>query len=254
MIPEEKQAEYAAILAEDGIVVIDDYLDEETCDDLYERVVTGIEDDRYADGDEFERYQAMANADRPVLNERSGADEGMLDIFNMDTVVEELRDVKNDEDIQAIINRTTDTDYRPTNINTYIRRSVSNPAPYHADSFTTFKSFVYLTDVPDPSYGPFSFVPGSHDPSTIEKFGTVLINSMKGNAGAPRAIVPRPSDANHVTGSKGTLIIADQAGYHRALPQSEGRERVLATTRYKSDENQTDLLEGVATRMGQLLG
>jgi hypothetical protein len=254
MIPEDKHAEYADILARDGIVVIEDYLDEETCDELYERVISGIEDDRYADGDEFDGYQPMANADQPVLNERTGADEGMFDIFNMDTVVEELKNIEVDEDVQAIINRTTDTEYRPTNINTYIRRSVSNPAPYHADSFTTFKSFVYLTDVPDRTYGPFSFVPGSHDPPTLEKFGTVMINSMKGNAGAPRAIVPKPSEANHVTGSKGTLIIANQAGYHRALPQSEGRERVLVTTRYKSDKNQVDLLEGVATKIGQMLG
>jgi hypothetical protein len=34
------------------------------------------------------------------------------------------------------------------------------------------------------------------------------------------------------TAPKGTLIVANQAGYHRGIPQEEGRERMLATTSY----------------------
>jgi hypothetical protein len=256
MIPEKKREKYARELDEKGIVVIENYLDTETCESIYEEIMAQINQDKLKRAEEFEDanqgYNAMANAGEPVLHERTGADEGMLDIFNMQMAVEELNEIEDDDSIEDIINRITDSQYGPTNTNTYIRRGVGLPAPYHADSFTTFKTFVYLTDVPDTSYGPFSYVPGSHKPPLIEKFGTKLINTLKGNSGAPRGIVPDISEARHVTGNKGTLIIANQGGYHRALPQSEGKERVLVTTRYKPPDEEVDFVEGAATKLGKL--
>jgi hypothetical protein len=43
------------------------------------------------------------------------------------------------------------------------------------------------------------------------------------------------SDAVVCTASKGTLIVANQAGYHRGMPQERGRERMLATTSYTAE-------------------
>jgi hypothetical protein len=226
-------------LKENGIVVIENYLDEQSCDALHDKIKSIIANDelRKCDG---EGYTEMANADEPILNRRTGTDEGMLDIFNMNLILDEASSFKNDSFIRDIINEATDDQYTAQNINVYIRESVANPSPYHADSLNNqFKSFLYLTDVDDTSYGPFSYVKGSHDAPLVEKAGTLFLNRMKNNSGAPRAIVPNPeSEATHVTGKKGTLIISNQKGYHRAYPQQEGRERVLMTTSYKTSNNQ----------------
>jgi hypothetical protein len=177
----------------------------------------------------------------------------MIDIFNMDLLVDEIEAIKTDPEINEIINRAASKEYMPTNINTYIRRSVRNPAPYHADSYSKFKSFVYLTDVPDQSYGPFSYVEGTHDVPVAEKFATVFLNQLKGHSGAPRAIVPDPTVAKHATAPKGTLIIANQAGYHKGHTQAEGRERVLLTTSYIPENDKRDWVSTLARKSAEIL-
>jgi len=244
---------HVAELRENGITIIEGYLETQMADDLCDQIIGSLESDEFASGDDYNGYHKMSNAVEPVANKRTGTDEGMIDIFNMDLVIDEIEAIKSDPQINDIIDRAADEEYVPTNINTYIRRSVTNPAPYHADSYSKFKSFVYLTDVPDQSYGPFSYVEGSHDVPVAEKFGTVFLNRLKGHSGAPRGIVPDPTVAKHATAPKGTLIISNQAGYHKGHTQAEDRERVLLTTAYSPKNDERDWVKTLARKSAHML-
>lgn len=250
----ENPDECVADLRENGITIVEGFLDDDTTQDLYDRITTSLYSHEFASGDDYGGYSDMASAGEPVANVRTGMDDGMIDIFNLDLVVNDIEEIKNDPQIKTIIDEATGGAWTPTNINTYIRRSVDNPTWFHADSYSKFKTFVYLTDVPDASYGPFSYLEGSHDVSAAEKFATVFLNRLNGQTGAPHAIVPDPKEATLATAPKGTLIIANQAGYHRGHAQKEGRERVLLTTSYTPEDKGRDYVASLATKTARILG
>ena len=226
---------YARTLEENGIVIIEDYLDEDTCDDLYEEISHEIEEGGYdvvEGGDHGYNYSDFVNWDGPVANKRTGRDEGMLDVFNVDSAVPEVSSFKSDEVVNNIINRATPEQYSPDNINVYWNRSVRTTRDFHADTYSgKFKSFVYLTNVPDRSYGPFSYVKGSHRSSKAKRKVSKLANKVKGNP-STNAVFYDADNVIYGTAPKGTLIIANQSGYHRGHPQEEGRERMLMTASY----------------------
>jgi hypothetical protein len=222
-------------LREDGFVVIEDYLEAETCNTLYERISHEIEDGDFdlVEGEDHEySYSDFVDWDGPVANKRIGRDDGMIDVFNVDSVVPEVSDFKNDEDVNEIIDQASDQEYTPENVNVYWNRSVTTTRDFHADSYSSkFKSFVYLTDVPDRSYGPFSYISGSHRISTPKRKASEFINRLRGNP-VTDAVFYDTDSIEYCTAEKGTLIIANQAGYHMGHPQEEGRERMLMTTSY----------------------
>lgn len=103
---------------------------------------------------------------------------------------------------------------------------------FHADTYSgKFKAFVYLTNVPDKSYGPFSYIPGTQKMSTLKQTSTSLVNKVKGDPSTD-AVFYDEDEAIHCTAPKGTLIVANQAGYHRGTPQEKGQTRVLVNTSY----------------------
>jgi len=230
---------YARTLEEDGIVIVEDYLDEDTCNDLYEEISHEIEEGDYdvvEGGDHGYSYSDFVDWDGPVVNKRTGRDEGMLDVFNVDSAVPEVSSFKSDKMINDIINRATAEQYSPDNINVYWNRSVKTTRDFHADTYSgQFKSFVYLTNVPDRSYGPFSYVKGSHRSSKAKRKVSKLANKVKGNP-STNAVFYDTDNVIYGTAPKGTLIIANQSGYHRGHPQEEGSERMLMTTSYTTSK------------------
>lgn len=224
---------HAETLAQDGIVVIDGYFEEPVCHELYDKIKTSIEmeDIDVVKGGTY-KYGDLVNWGGPVANERSGRDDGMIDVFNIDDIVPQVQSFKTDKDIQNIISTAADEPYSPDNVNVYWNRSVTTTRDFHADTYGgQFKSFVYLTDVPDRSFGPFSYVPGSHRTSTMKQKVSEVVNKIKGRPSTD-AVFYDEEDLLYCTAPKGTLIIANQAGYHRGHPQGEGRERMLLTTSY----------------------
>jgi hypothetical protein len=156
----------------------------------------------------------------------------MIDIFNLEMEISSLQDIKDDEFIGKIINEATAQRFTPESFNVYYNRSVTNTRSFHADTYSgKFKAFIYLTDVPDESYGPTSYVPGSHKPSTLVRKFREIANKIRGKPSSD-AIFTSKSDAKVVTGDKGTLIITNQVGLHRGIPQEEGKERMLINTQY----------------------
>jgi len=230
--------EFSESLRRDGIVIIDEYLDEAKCDEIRREVNAWIENGmRTADPDMG--YAGMAGADEPILNQRSGdRDDGMLDIFNMDLAIPELREVKQDNFIQEVIGYAAQETYTPETLNIYVNRSVTNTRDYHADTYSgKYKSFIYLTDVTDVSYGPFSYIKGSHRPSRIRRRFRSFVNNRFRDVPSTNAVVYDDSDAETCVAPRGTLVIANQAGLHRGIPQEKGKERVMISTHYVPDSD-----------------
>jgi hypothetical protein len=178
-------------------------------------------------------YSELAKLGEPVVNKRSGErDDGMLDVFNVDLAVSEVADFKNEKKIQRMISEAVGEQFTPDNVNVYVNKSVTDTRDFHADTYAgKFKSFVYLTDVLNESYGPFAYVKGSHDSSKIKQKVSKLTNKVRGNPDTD-AVFYDESDVIKCTAPRGTLIIANQAGYHRGISQKQGRERMLLTTSY----------------------
>jgi len=156
----------------------------------------------------------------------------MIDVFNIDEAISKCDSFKTDPEINEIINIAASEQYSPDNVNVYWNRSVTTTRDFHADTYKgKFKSFLYLTDVPQKSYGPFSYVKGSHNPSVLRRKTTKLVNKVRDRQSTD-AILCDEDDITYFTAPKGTLIIANQGGYHRGHPQEEGKERMVLTTSY----------------------
>ncbi|QIO24137.1 hypothetical protein [Haloarcula sp. JP-L23] len=225
---------HADQLARDGVVSIPNYLDDELCVEIRDSIDEALENGDIVVADESMDYREKVEADVPVMNKRSGEfDSGMLDIFNVDYIHPKLRAVRDDEFITDIIETATGQAYDSEHVNAYVNRSVTTTRGYHADTYSgKYKSFVYLTDVPDESYGPYSYTLGSHDPSFVERMASSLVNKYWGNPPTD-AVFHDESQVQTFTAPKGTLIISDQSGYHRGIPQEDGRERMLTSTAYQ---------------------
>lgn len=215
-------------LAENGIVSVPGYLDEEKCDEIRQRIEDLLDNDELEFADDDMTGSEMMSSSRTIVCERSGEDDdGMLDIFNIDESVPEIRDIKHDEFISDIIHRASNGSFEPENINTYYNRSVTNTRGYHFDSYDNqYKAFVYLTDVPDESYGPYSYIKGSNRRSYGRRRLEGILNRLRDEK-PTAAIFYDENDIKTFTAPKGTLIISDQTGYHRGMPQEKGKERML---------------------------
>lgn len=235
MTLKEKHQHVAQALSDEGIATIEGYIDEKVCEELYETIVNLEEEGLdVAEGDYG--YRDLAGWDGAVISKRKGRDEGMWDIFNIDQEVPEFASIKKDPTINEIINQAAETTFTPDNINIYWNRSVTETRAFHADTYERkYKSFVYLTDVPDLAHGPFGYVPGSHRSSRFRRKASEIVNRLRGK---PRtnAVFYDGGKSAFFTAPKGTLIIADQSGYHRGHPQEDGYERMLATTSYTPEE------------------
>jgi hypothetical protein len=224
---------YAARLAERGVVAVEGYVPADRCDQFRSEIETVLDDLPSAPSDAD--YGDLAAWDGAVVKQRSGDwDAGMLDVFNIDAAVPGLESFRTDPFVEQVIDEATPAGetYAPGNLNAYVNRSVTATRDYHADTYSgKFKSFLYLTDVPDEAHGPFSYIPGSHDQSTVRKKSTALVNRVRDRPATDAAFYDA-EEAVTFTAPRGTLVVANQAGYHRGIPQEPGHERLLVTTSY----------------------
>jgi len=225
----------AAELSDRGVVSVERYLDKETCEEIYAEVNGKVEDDEFEVAGDDMTGSEMMSASRTILDERSGErDEGMLDIFNIDETIPEIGDIKHDEFIAEVIDRANSGTFTPENINIYFNRSVTDTRGHHFDSYSEqYKAFIYLTDVPDEAYGPYSYIRGSHKKSLPRRKVEDVINRLRGRPPTD-AITYDENNIINFTAPKGTLIISDQTGYHRGIPQEAGRERMLISNSHTS--------------------
>ena len=110
----------------------------------------------------------------------------------------------------------------------YINHSVIKTNGFHVDSnYRSIKAFLYLTDVNNLEDGPYTFVKGTHlnHDQIYKKINTKMIGTKEAPFLDLQNVVP-------ILGKKGTLIISDQSGIHRGIPQIKGATREVLVMRY----------------------
>jgi len=223
---------YGEMLAKDGFIVIENYMPPKTCDELKQAINDTIEHGKFIEQGNMDGMEVVSKKE-PVLSRRIGeTDNGLLDLYNIDNIHPKLLEFREDPFLNEIITKAAGTKFFPMRINSYINKGVINTRGYHADTYKgMFKTFVYLTNVPDNSYGPYSFIKGSHKASSTKIKTSKLFNRLKGKP-STEAVFYDKSQVQIFTAPKGTLIITNQAGMHHGFPQEKDKERMLITTSY----------------------
>ena len=127
-----------------------------------------------------------------------------------------------------ILENTTGQKVVPLKTNAYINDSIKNTRMYHIDNAqpVIYKAFIYLSNVPDLSYGPYSFVKKTHSLSLYPYINLFKNLFVKKHASTDMSFYNKKMVFSGI-GKKGDLILSSQNGIHRGLPQKEGRQRVV---------------------------
>ena len=238
-------------LREQGIVVVPDFIDPSELDGL-EDVIARLgrlrDDFAAAGGDHQENeeyliqnggvrvagYSNLAGYPKPVVQVRQGHDLGMVDVFNADRLFPELGEVLRPRlESPALIEVLSGAGsaLQPRNLNIYLNRNIRRTRGFHVDAYARqVKAFIYLTDVTGLGDGPYTYVAGSHRPDTYRRLNRKLSEDLPNATETPVVPLDRVIP---VLGRRGSLIISDQAGFHRGFPQDQGATRCVAVMNYK---------------------
>jgi len=236
-------------LDKDGIFIIPSFIDEINSESLCSEIENVVEsyklklgkkinyEDEIAliqtkpDKNQFKKYSDYANYPKPILNVRAGADNGMLDIFNIDNLLQKelskglFKKIREDLFLNEFL-KSLPKSLKMQNINSYVNSGITKTRGFHVDSYKNqIKFFIYLTDVTELNQGPYTFVKGSHKENPLRSINSQLSESLKIKTETP---VVNINDIYPILAKKGTLVISDQSGFHRGFPQSEnGFRRTL---------------------------
>lgn len=242
-------AEASEILAREGILIVRDFLERhslEAAAGATARVTAALdaatparnfEDDAIlvqSSNQDVKGYTALTRHPKAVATIRRGADEGMIDVFNFDRLAGEAREALRQPFTRDWLLRliaAEGAELTAENLNLYLNRGITRTRGFHADSFRkSLKGFVYLSDVERLDDGPYCFVRRSHADgpwrmanSKISELATAATETPFVDIGM---IVP-------VVAPAGSLILSDQAGFHRGIPQSPDAERRVLVMRYR---------------------
>ena len=215
-------------LNRDGIVTVPSYVSAEQCDlwkAQIDALTSGVE----------QTVKHPGGAEIEVRRENDGREEydtNMIDIKHVDRAVPGVHEIFDTPPLLEAIAEACGERVKLINCNALVNRGVLNPRPFHSDStgIVQYKGFIYLTDVPDPSYGPYCYVRGSHR-LHWDKYENFALNWWKG-----RPITDmRAHDerrAEKMLAPRGTLMLSNQNGFHRGWPQEPGRTRILLLGNY----------------------
>ena len=240
------------LLKENGIVVVPNFLDAETVNSMYNannsllKEISEIEEmsDGYYEDEHIivqssdlriNGYLALSNHKKTIANIRQGQDLGMIDIFNVDKskhhqdieIGNIVRKKKNLNQLVFGIERNMEL----SNINLYHNDSITKTRGFHMDDLSnTHKAFIYLTDVDELSNGPYCYVKGTHKPGPYREANLAIGNKSVKFTESPYAPI---SSIVPILAKKGSLVISDQTGIHRGMPQKENFKRTVLVARYK---------------------
>jgi len=179
-------------------------------------------------------HAALSAHDKAVIHIRSGQDNGMIDVFNVDALFSAFRSsVRPLFESEPLLNLlgASGAASVPNNLNLYINQAIGNTRGFHVDSYSKqVKVFLYLTDVLNLDDGPYTYVKGTHKDNAFSRVNKDISRSFDNSTEAP--VLPQESIVP-VLASKGSLVISDQGGFHRGFPQSPEGKRCVAVMNYK---------------------
>lgn len=227
-----------SILNDSGIVIVPNFLEaqlvEAACSEL-DCLVSSVREDSdsvlYLEGSSGKSYRDLAGAKKTIVQRRTGQDEGMIDVFNWDlyggAAVKQIRSAMESSSVLRLV-RSREPSVLPANMNAYVNSGVPMTRGFHVDTYRRkLKSFIYLTDVLALSDGPYTYVAGAC--SAYIKLNRTLSAALPNHTETPLVnwgnIIP-------VLAKKGSLVISDQSGAHRGLPQLATSLRRLAVMSY----------------------
>jgi hypothetical protein len=214
-------------IKKDGITTIENFLDESICDELRKEIEEFVATHPATVVKENGTKVTYRNSDNS-----DASDHGMVDISYVERCIKSIDSIDQSKLIK-ILESASNQEVITVRTNAYVNVGVGNTRGYHIDDTQPhmYKAFVYLADVPDITYGPYSFIKKSHHFS-IHSYANVIINLfIKGNRSTDSPWYNRDL-AQHCTGKKGTLIMSNQNAIHRGLPQEKGKKRVAIVFSY----------------------
>lgn len=182
-------------------------------------------------------YAVLRDGGEPVAIRRGGDDSGMVDIFHVDQFLERkgfgLRRLLENSGVITLVQSVLPQGFELQNINAYVNREVSSTRGFHVDSYggNQIKAFLYLTDVLTLEAGPYCYVLGSHSQSGFA--ASNILASKFLNLRSTDVRIFEPSKAVPMLAEAGSLIVSNQSGAHRGLPQGPNNLRVLLALNFQ---------------------
>ncbi len=213
--------DYSKQLRKQGVIRIPQYISTSLADSLRGEIESWSQ--------QVPRSKELKNGAR--FNYRSqddpaGPDAGMLDIYFVENIVPRIADIDQKRLIE-IIKNATGQEIIPLRVNAYLNRGIKNTRMYHIDNTqpVIYKAFIYLSDVPDVSYGPYSFVRRTHRFSfyTYLNLFSNLFSTKHHSTDMP---IYSKGKVMNAIGLKGDLFLSNQNGIHRGLPQEGSNKRI----------------------------
>jgi len=223
-------------LREDGVLYLKNLNSEEQMRTILTETERFIETKKpyQAKVDENTNFNLLRKQNKTIINKRIAhrdGDEGMVDVWNYDKMLSnECKEIIYNyaSKINEMISKSFSCEYEIKTFNLYLNKEVQETRGLHADSDffpSRIKSFLFLTDVKDKSYGPFSYIRGSHT-------GTGLKYHRKYDIFEPLMEDEKDKYVIFDNVSAGDTVIACVSGAHRGIPQEKNRERKVLVISY----------------------
>ena len=224
---EKRIIDQAKTLRKDGIICIPNFISAELCDKIYAEALPFLSQQK-----QTALLPSGTYIDYRSSNNASGPDAGMIDVAHIDREIASVRSI----DLtlsHEIMRQLSSMQLYLSQINLYYNKNVPGTRIDHVDNCQPiiYKGFIYLTDVEDASYGPYSFMPGTQRFSPRVYFNLVA-NIFRKKYRSTDMPDSNPTKRVVATGKKGTLVLSNQNGIHRGLTQTEGRERMAIIVNY----------------------
>jgi hypothetical protein len=227
--------EEAEKLRREGFLVVEDFCSPEVCDQLRAAIDTLVAQHPVARGESVTLPSGTVISVRHSTDGRNDYDTNMYHIDHIDQSVD-TEFYTNNAWIQALVDEAAGLPMHRKSTTVYINRSVTNPRCYHFDSLNQvqLKSFLYLTDTLSEADGPYSFIEGTHR-FNLWRYLNLFYNFLRGYPRTDMRLYPKKG-IQVFTAKKGTLLITDQRGFHRGIPQQPGHERMVLVNYYNSQK------------------
>jgi hypothetical protein len=224
-------------LYDNGILKLQQYYSSEQACKFLEDLESVIErhDVYNTPADPNANFNELRRSGKFVINKRLGkrdGDEGMIDLWNYNLEMSEqtskMLTELNDHVLTELHNSFPGVNYELKTHNAYINNSIKTTRGIHADSHffpSRIKSFLYLTEIPDESYGPFSYIKKSH-------FKEGLKYHRKYDIYEPLTPEDKSNYTIYTGINPGDVVIAAVSGAHRGLPQAPGKVRMAIVSSY----------------------